>query len=355
MSNSNNLFDIGIQNFNNKNYRESLEVLLKISLSNVNDKQKQKINKIIFNCFSNIDLTQLTLKKINIQNSQHVFEVILEGKLNFVEALVNNQIINWDFFDEKGLSPIHHSVFSGDTTITNIILSSGCEVNQLTKTGRTPLELACSEKDPSMIKTLVDAGANPKKHLFIREKLSSTRLLSANLDIIIIILKLIPNNNEWKNVILPDNFPLQNIPFGYDGMSTHEIIKIIIYQMNHGILQDHNITINDILNDELFIENKHNDFVCPKNIIENILYSLCSFINYDFKIDSEWVLNYEILNLANKIKKDLIEINDEENFDVFYEKFKRTLFAKIYKDYVESGLFTENYMKNIVLKWIVNI
>jgi hypothetical protein len=63
------------------------------------------------------------------------------------------------------------------------------------------------------------------------------------------------------------------------------------------------------------------------------------------------MLNYEILNLANNIKKNLLK-NNKESFEYLFTKFKNELFVKIYKDYVETNLYPEMFIKNIVLKWI---
>jgi ankyrin repeat protein len=341
----------GIDQFNNKNYIDSLKSFNKILCSKISDKNKELIKKYILKCFKNIEFRQIKLTKLNINNNDHIFDVVKEGNLHYLELLIDNKLINWDFYDDNGFSPLHYSVFCGDTTITNMIIESGCDVNQLTQDGRTSLEVACCERDPNMISALLENGANARKHVYIREKLPNACLLTSNLDIVIIILKLIPDNNKWEKIKIPDNFPIKNIEYGYDTMTTRKVIQLIIYNLNHGILKDNNEVINNIINDEL---SNHDDFcelICPKNKLENILYSICPFINYEHKIDCEWMLNYEILNLANNIKNNLMK-NNKDDFENLITKFKNELFVKIYKDYIETNLYPETFIKNIVLKWI---
>lgn len=346
------LYQDGIKNFKSNNYFKSIQTFLKTLNMDLNNENKVKVNKCLIKAFLQLDLIDIQIKKVTINNPEHVFISIKEGNLNLLETMVHNKVINWDVYDFVGLSPLHCAVVSGDTSLTNIILSSGANINQLTKNGRTPLEHAVCERDPSMIKHLIENGANTKKHVQIRDKLQSNVLLTVNLDVILIILKMIPDNNEWLNIVLPNNFPIPDYPYAYDNMTTHKIIKLIIYNMNHGLFKESNASIQKIINEELGNINTQNELLCPKTKLENILYSLAPFMNYQHTIDSEWLLNYEILSYANICKNNIMRDNPDKSFSDVYGTFRKTLFSKIFKDYIETNLYPENFIKNIVLKWI---
>jgi len=73
-----------------------------------------------------------------------------------------NKGANPDIRDNDGNTPLHDAALFGDVTAINYLVSMKAKVNQTNNRGETPLVLAVHRRDPLLVRTLMEAGADPK-------------------------------------------------------------------------------------------------------------------------------------------------------------------------------------------------
>ena len=91
-------------------------------------------------------------------------------------------------------------------------------------------------------------------------------------------------------------------------------------------------TYKDILIEELEDFIKYKDSLCSYKMIDILLINLVPFINYPFNLSCDFIIKSELEFLINS----LIKTNKNN--------YKNILVNKIYKDYIENKLFTEDYI-----------
>lgn len=70
------------------------------------------------------------------------------GEAAIMQAGVNTK-------DNRGQTPLHSSIFSGDVNITKVLLERYAEINSQDDEGKTPMHLACMLGNLSMVKLLL--------------------------------------------------------------------------------------------------------------------------------------------------------------------------------------------------------
>ena len=73
-----------------------------------------------------------------------------------------NKGANPDIRDNDGNTPLHYAALFGDITAMNYLVGMNAKVNQPNSRGETPLILAVHRRDPSLVRALMEAGADPK-------------------------------------------------------------------------------------------------------------------------------------------------------------------------------------------------
>jgi len=277
------------------------------------------INETEIECNKYIDLTlesSLTLPTIIVNNEINLFEIIEKGEIKIFNNLKKEQI-NFQIFNEDGLSPLHMAIEYGDIAFLKIAFKFGSKIDMTNTAGYTLLEYACLNQDPNIISFLMKYGANMKKHIEFR---NNKKYLNRENEIDIALLqKIILDQDiinykiiylDWifnyinKNLIL--NIKLEN----NDDIFFEELIlklDFLISKLSH----DSRESYLNILKEELQYDLINKSY-CPSNKIEIILYYLTPFIDYNFNLYLFWLNKLEIKYLIlkkniNNLKKDLKE------------------------------------------------
>ena len=103
-----------------------------------------------------------------ISTDNELFEIIETGSIHNLKKY-NYGEINFNIYNEFGLTPLHYAIKFGDTNFLKKSFILGGKIDQTNKYGHTLLEYACLEKDPNMINFLLVYGSNMKKHLLFRD------------------------------------------------------------------------------------------------------------------------------------------------------------------------------------------
>ena len=333
-----------------------------INLYNQTDKEhiKKNINKYLIKSFTKMDLHKVNLKKIKINNPDQIFQIISEGNIKFMESISLRKYICWDFFDKTGLSPYHYAISYGDLRMVKMMLLTGVNINQVTRNGNFAFELACNEKDVNMINYLIKNGVNLKKNSQIRSRIGNIPILSDSIDIPFILTMLSDGVNlkELQNYAKEYEklLPKIDFPYGYDGITYYDVINLIMYHANDGKLIAFQDTIIQIVTEELgdknIFNNNENDLTCPVNKLDNILLSLSIFLDPKYQVNSEWLINYEMMSMANVVKENLLKKRKTNKFEEIYDEYKKTLVKKINEAYLKPKLYTDEFLINIRTKWL---
>ena len=271
----------------------------------------------------------------------NLFEVIEKGEVDKLKNIKLN-CINFEIYDDDGNSPLHKAVKFGDTTFLKACFKLGAPIDMVNKFGYTILEYACLEKDPNMINFLINNGANMKKHLFFRD--GEKRIVSnQNYIDISIILKLIFNYPQASTVDIEFlfNYFKKDTQIGFDDYTFDDLIKSLQSLLN-SLPEDSKETYIKIIREEIIFPLKCS-IGCPKNKLEIILYNLVPFIDLQFNLSMDWLLNFELKYFFIRIIKERHQINLEE---------KKIIIDFIWENYIKTNLLTEDYLGNLISQWI---
>lgn len=129
------------------------------------------------------------------------------------------------------------------------------------------------------------------------------------------------------------------------------------------------IMIDNLMN-ELAECVEYGEIVCPSGIITRILDSL-NFVDPEVKIMPEWMIRDEMLQKAAKVReimlkkapgkvRDALESPKPTHQEIiivknFQERFKRELWDRFKKDYVETAIMSEDLLKTQLNEWVDNM
>lgn len=99
------------------------------------------------------------------ENKREILSIlILEKKVNLSMYLIHNTNIDLNHKDKNAYTPLHFAVQNNLHPVVCSLLEKGAAVDALDKFGNTPLFKSVTEKvDPTIIRALIDHGANPNK------------------------------------------------------------------------------------------------------------------------------------------------------------------------------------------------
>lgn len=297
--------------------------------------------------YKNIILeTETECKKIlsKFDNNLNLFKLIEEGKMNKILDIEN---INFEKYNEDGLTPLHYCIKIGDFNCLKIFLKKGGKIDQINSDGNTLLEFSCLEKDPNAINFILENGGNMKKHLFFRSSNPEDKLRISDIDMAIIS-KIILKFNKKEN-----NYGMFDFIFNY--FDENELVGISDYNMKNLVNGLYNLFKNfddykkdtyiNILKEELKYQLK-NKIYCPSNKKFIIYTNLVPFIKYNFNITSDFLISKEIKYLIIKLLKKYNDININ---------LKEELMNEIWVNYIDTGLFKPDYLGIITNKIISKI
>ena len=318
------------------------------------------INETETECSKYLSITiEKTLDKplVLYKYEQHneLFKMIEESNYDKIEGYTYGDI-NFNVYNNIGLSPLHYAISFGDTKFIKLALKLGANIDITNKYGHTLLEFACLEKDPNIIEFLLNYGADMKKHLLFRE--DNNYFNGGNeIDICILekIILSIDDNNKYNYLDFVYNYINDdtNINLGIVNNDTNAKLeeKINIKILNcliNKFDEDKRNTYIDILNEEL----KYNlvfKLGCPITKLEIILYNLVPFISdiYNNNLGLSWLISLEVKFILLNILKNKKKINIIE--------LKKELSDLLYNKYIKDNIIKKGLLQTIVLQWFNKI
>jgi hypothetical protein len=291
-------------------------------------------------------------------DNKELFEIIETGNIQKLKEYSYNSI-NFDIYNEQGLTPLHYAIKFGDVTFLKQSFKLGACIDQTNKNGHTLLEFACLEKDPNIINFLITHGTDMKKHLKFRE--GKKYFNNGNQIDISLIEKIIMDNNQSSTVIkhlsfifnyIKETEPI-HIEYCDTNNSTISIKKILFIDLvkkldNYldTINKEHTNTFISIIKEELSYD-LSNKLGCPTDKIQLLLYNLVPFLDYQDSLKLNWLISVEIKYIILKILKNKIKINTTQ--------LKKELKEILYISYIKPEIIPEGLIQLIVLQWIYKI
>ena len=139
------------------------------SLINLLEKEDESGTLALLNS-GNYDITEVYIYDISlcypdIKNNRWsaIFLAISHDFLSVVDKLLTKHSELLNSIDSMGNTPLHLAIENGDGKRFVLLLQNKHPLWLVNKKKFTPLETACLNKDPSMIKNLLYYGANIKK------------------------------------------------------------------------------------------------------------------------------------------------------------------------------------------------
>ena len=328
-------------------------------LEDIINETETECSKYLTQTISNM-IDKPYIKKIkSFDSDNELFDFIETGDLDKLKKFSYGNI-NFNIYNDSGLSPLHHAIKFGDTSFIKQSLKLGACIDQTNKFGHTLLEYACLEKDPNMIMFLSSYGADMKKHLEFREGKKYFNN-SNQIDITLIEKKIMDINDINDHDIIHLNFlfnymdPSESIDIDFcdpknstilaDKITFIDFVKKLDWFVNNLDL-DSQITFLTILKEEIT-----NDITlklgCPTKPIEIILYNLVPFINYKFNLRLDWLISLEIKFMILKVLKNKVKINTKE--------LKRELTELLYQSYIKPEILPDGIIQTLVIQWLYKI
>lgn len=142
-------------------------------------------------------------------NEDPIISLIKKENIISLQKILQKTKVKWDKYMFYKNPPIHQAIENGDSKTIKLLLINGHPLWLLNKNRHTPLELACLYKDPSMIKVLMEYGANIKKILYLRENTKNIKFFHTNIDFLILVKNILMTYNnidQIRNSIVQKNY-----------------------------------------------------------------------------------------------------------------------------------------------------
>ena len=424
------LYNKAILLFNNSNYNESCNLFgqvifnlylikKKLLISHINTPEKTQIyNKIKEVLKKSFDYTrELDMMDLNNEDSEEnqsvdffsseyretikivdILPLAFEGDIVGLDELIQkNPLIDVNITNSVGETALHIAVRNGDTRMTELLLKSGANINNVTIYGLTAIEIACVNRDFKMISLLQEYGCKLEKLITIRDddKNDPTTLKSSKIDIIVCLKKLVSliepliiNKNDAffkikeyvvqtsltskkkvKILNIIDTLERSDIKIGWDNYTENDVFHIVWNAICSPYFTNSSKDLIKILIEEIYYSNDHkNLLVCPSTKYERLLYTLAGFRPDVFQINMESVLNQELILYSLNFRNNILKIENKdfnntyhssihteeqlEKISDFNTLFKKKLIEKLDELYVQSGIIKQKELVMILNKWI---
>jgi hypothetical protein len=291
-------------------------------------------------------------------DNKELFNIIETGNIQKLKEYKYGEV-EFNVYDEQGLTPLHHAIKFGDVSFIKQSLKLGACIDQTNKFGHTLLEFACLEKDPNMINFLTTHGSDMKKHLRFRE--NRKYFNSSNQIDISLLEKIVMDGEQLTNTIkylsflfdyIKETEPI-DIEYCDPTNTTQSKRKILFVEFvkkldNYleSIGKDKRDTYINIIKEELGHDLSFK-LGCPTNKLEIILYNLVPFLDYQDNLKLNWLITLEIKYIILKILKNKVKINTKQ--------LKQELMELLYLSYIKPEIIPEGLVELIVLQWICKI
>ena len=296
------------------------------------------------NKFITLTIENTIERNIPINNDIKLFEIIEKGDIQQLKNIKSNHL-NFNIYDEEGNTPIHKAIKYGDTTFLKACFKLGSPIDIVNKNGHSALEYACLERDPNMIKFLLNNGGDMKKHLFFRDGEKKNLNKQTYIDIAIILkLILTYHETEINSLSFLFNYFKKEDYIEFDNYTYNDLFKCMETLLDKipNISKENYI---NIIRDELVFPLK-SSLECPNNKLELLLVYLVPFIDFPFNLSIDWYLNLELKYFFIKLLKEHKKINIEE---------KNIIMNYIWENYIKNNLLQEEYLGNLISQWVSKI
>ena len=349
--------------YENSNYKKCenrilylIDILSKINKSSeyyskyINE--LEEIDKEVLELLKKINMDQIDnsiMESETLKEDNEIFNLINQGNLNSLkEKLESTENINLETYNSEGLTPLHLCIKNGDMKCLIELLKYSGNINMLTNNGLTLFEYACLQRDHNSINVLTNFGASMDKHLELRMN-STNKIKTDEIDELIILKKIFESKRSKKLSIIPEEY-LEIIDleteckygnYNYKDLFFH--LDSFIQSLEYDQLNSYLNILKEEITDYLTCNEKNK--ICPKTIVSLVTSNLAHFIEYPYNFSSPWILNLEISYILKNISKK----------ETSKRKIRKKLVNKIYSDYIESNIFTADFIGVIINNWIKKI
>ena len=328
-------------------FRQALKYINIIKKTNNNKEIKTILDETETECNKIINLTvEQTIEKepkelINLD----LFKLIEKGEINDLKNVKSYQI-NFNIYDEDGLTPIHKAIKFGDTSFLKESFKLGASIDIINQTGNTALEFACLEKDPNMINFLLKNGCDMKKHLLFRDgnKKYKTNQNYIDCSIILKIIFSYPEEDNYEEIKFLFNNLKETELINFDKYTYLDLIKCLSSLLKKMNPDNKELYLSIIREEFQFPLRK--SLGCPYNKLEILLTYLVPFIDYPFNISEDWYINLELKYLIIKLLKEK-SLNNIE--------IKNNLINYLWENYIKKNILHEEYLGNLISQWVSKI
>jgi hypothetical protein len=309
--------------------------LFQQSLNMISEYKKLNPNEIL-NVNTIIGNTEADcIKYLNMP--PNTFELVSKNNLEEIKKI---DLINFREINQDGNTVLHHAIDVGDMGILKEMFKKGGMIDTTNGNGNTLLEYACLKKDPNIIAFMASHGANMQKHLFFRKGEHKFYLNKSDIDLAILLKLIIINRLKTSSNDLTSNifmflekyFNLNEL-IGLDKFTIRDLLIGLHVMFNN---KESYKSFSTIINEELNEFETNKTIKCIYTKIDIVLINIVPFINYPYNIASIFILKNEIKCIMNNILKN----NKKE--------FKNILMIKLFDDYIQTGLFPEDYIGIII-------
>lgn len=265
---------------------------------------------------------------LKVIQKDNMFNLISE---NDIEKIKKISKVNFNEFNIEGNTVLHHTIKVGDNEILKELFKKGGSIDQINGNGHTLLDYSCINNYTNSIEFLINHGVSMEKHLYFRNKYK-VYLNKSDIDLAILMKILLYKSKIIQKINL--------FTFLEKYINVNELIGINNFTIKHLLFGLETLfngknrfnTYKSILIEELEDYINYKDRLCSYKIIDIILCNLVPFINYPFNLACDFILENELKFLIESLRK-----TNKNNY-------KNILVNKIYKDYIENKLFTEDYI-----------
>ena len=325
-------------------FKQSLKYLVVIENK---EQYKDILKDTESECNKMITLTVEQSIEKNIPQEIHynLFDLIEIGNVDELKKFKSHHI-NFNIYNENGITPLHKAVKFGDTTFIKCCLKLGCPIDIVNKEGYTLLEYACLEKDPNMINFLLKNGADMKKHLFFRDGEKKNLQMQNYIDIAIIIKLILLHSpvDDIEDLNFLFNYFKENDLIGFNKITYNEFFKYLQSLLNKLSIESKESYLT-LIRDELVFPLK-SSLECPNNKLELLIVYLVPFINYNFNLTIDWYIHIELKYFFIQLLKESPKINEKE---------KNIVLTYVWDNYVKTNLLEDDYLGNLILQWFSKI
>lgn len=192
-----------------RNTDSKINKIYKLLETTENKEEKNLLVKYLARKINNPVFMEKYSTEVEDKEDDPIVSLIEKEDLKSLRKILNITKVKWSKYIFHTRTPIHTAIENGDRKIIKLLLLKGHHLWLLDKQRHTPLELACLNKDPGMIKCLIENGANIKKILYLRNESKNIKFFHSNLDFLILAKKIlmIDNNiNDIRNNLRQKNY-----------------------------------------------------------------------------------------------------------------------------------------------------